>query len=256
LHLLLQHCKIYMTRFLFLLITFIFIGSITAQDTLPKFSAIKKKDGTAIISWINDFGIVKQITIQRSTDSLRRFVSIATDSAPMNRKGIFIDNKAKLVNYYYRIFIQLPEGKYLYTATQKVKRDWLLPKVVLPKVISNIYYDSIKGIFWDSTQLINDTVETGPKPFVPSDYIFTDKKGNVLITLPNAETRNFSIVFYNENDKQVLKIPKVKEGSLILERYNFYKSGWYYFELKDGNRLIEKHKFLLPPLIAPIGKQK
>ncbi len=245
-----------MIRFFIILFSVTIIGNTFAQDTLPKFTALKTKDGRSIISWINDYGIVKQITIQRSTDSLRGFASIATDSMPMNRKGVFIDNKSKLVNYYYRIFIQLPEGKYLYSVTKKVKRYWQLPKIVLPKSISELSFDSIRGFYNDSSKILIDTFTVDPKIFVASDYIFTDKKGNVLITLPNAENRNFSIVFYDENEKQVLKIPKVKESNLILERYNFYKSGWYYFELKDGNIVIEKHRFLLTPLVIPLGKQK
>jgi hypothetical protein len=251
----LQHCTNIMMRFLVIFISLFIVNNLIAQDTLPKFTAIKTKEGKSIISWINDFGIVKQITIQRSTDSLRRFASIATDSTPMNRKGYFVDNNAKLVNYYYRIFIQLPEGKYLYSETKKIKREWLMPKVVIPNNIRSIQYDSIKGFYIDSIYLKVDTVELGPKPYEASDYVFTDKKGNVLITLPNAESRNFSIIFYDEKEKKVLKIPNIKESNLILERYNFYKSGWYYFEIKDGETVIEKHKLLLPPLVTPVGKQ-
>jgi hypothetical protein len=241
-------------RILFVVISILFFGITNAQDTLPKFTAIKKKDGTAIISWINDYGIVKQITVQRSTDSVRRFASISTDSTPMNRRGYFVDKKAKMVDYYYRIFIQLPEGKYLYTVTQKVKREWLMPRIILPKNIRRgIVFDSIRGVYIDSLYNIVDTlvVSTGLKPFVASDYIFTDKKGNVLVILPNADTRNYSIQFFDENERQVLQVPNVKESNLILERYNFYKSGWYNFSIKDGERIIEQHKFYLPPLALP-----
>jgi hypothetical protein len=61
--------------------------------------------------------------------------------------------------------------------------------------------------------------------------------------LPNAETKQYRVVFYDENNKQVLSIPRVKESNLILEKYNFSHSGWYYYEIYDGNKLFEKHKF-------------
>jgi hypothetical protein len=85
-----------------------FLFSFT-QDTLPNFSVLKMKDGLSNVKWINDYGIVKQITIQRSTDSLKRFASIATIENAMAKKVVFIDKKSKGTNFFYRIFVQLPE---------------------------------------------------------------------------------------------------------------------------------------------------
>lgn len=210
-----------------------------AQDTLPNFSAIKKKDGTAFLTWVNDYGIVKQITIQRSTDSLRRFASIGTFPNAMAKKGMFIDAKTKLVDHYYRIFIQLPEGNYFYTPAQKVKR-----------------FDDISNTIIIDSSIINQDTSLKNKPivFVPSDYIFTDKKGNVIITLPNAETRFYKVVFLDANNKPFLTIPRVKESNLIMEKYNFYKSGWYYFEIYLEGKLMEKHQFQIPKETKALNK--
>ncbi len=239
-------------KILFLLIIIIAKSKqLFAQDTLPKYIGVKTQEGLANISWVNDYGIVKQITIQRSTDSLRHFASIYSDSTPMNRRGFYSDTKAKLLDYYYRIFIQLPEGKYLFTKTIKLKREWLLPRFKIPPSVEyalDSNWDKIR----DSLLKLTDSLEKLPKSFAQSDYIFTDKKGNVLVLLPNAENRNYSIQFFDENNRKVLTIPNVKESNLILERYNFYKSGWYFFKIMDGAKRFEEHKFYLPPLAVAI----
>jgi hypothetical protein len=202
-----------------------------AQDTLPNFSVVKNKEAFSIISWYNDYGIVKQITIQRSTDSLKRFASIATIPNAMTKKGVFLDKKSKFTNFYYRIYVQLPEGQFFYTKSARVGSK-------------ESKKDSLMQVLIDSTVVNIDTANNNkPKTFVPSDYIFTDKKGNIIITLPNAESKNYSITFYDEANNKVLQVPKVKESSLILEKYNFIRSGWYYFEIMEQGKLLERHKF-------------
>ncbi len=201
---------------------------IYAQDTLPNFSVIKMKDGLSNIKWINNYGIVKQITIQRSTDSLKRFASVVTIENAMSKKVLFIDKKSKGTNFYYRLFVQLPEGQFFYTKSQRFYFD-------------KIKMDSARG----EIDSVKNNTNTGvvSNVFVPSDYLFTDNKNNVILLLPNAETKKYRIVFYDENNKLVLTIPKVKESNLILEKYNFSHSGWYYYEIYEGDKLFEKHKF-------------
>ncbi len=255
-------------RIFFAIFLLFSVFTLSAQDTLPDFSAVKKKDGTVNISWINDYGIVKQLTIQRSTDSRRGFVSLNTDSTPMNRKGFFMDKKAKMADYYYRIFIQLPEGKYLYTPVQKAYKEGSYPtnKKQLKAYMKNInIVDSIQrwcfGSFinqYANNQNISENTQTqeNEKPWEPSDYIFTDKKGNILIALPYAESKNYSISFFDENNTKVLFIKRIQESNLILERYNFYKSGWYHYQILDDGKKFEAQKFYLPPLIVPATNLK
>ena len=49
-----------------------------AQETLPGFSASLKSNGKVLISWRNTYPAVNQISIQRSTDSLRNFTTLIT----------------------------------------------------------------------------------------------------------------------------------------------------------------------------------
>ena len=219
------------TLFFYTLI-FFFCSQLTAQDTLPKFVVLKQKDGLSLIKWVNDYGIVKQITIQRSTDSLQRFASIVTMPNAMSKRNEYIDKKSKGTNFYYKIFIQLPEGQYFYTPSYRANMG---VTIIMPKPFEST-----------STYTPNDTMAIAKiKTFIPSEYIFTDKKNNLLLALPNAETKNYKVIFYNENNEPILTIPKVKESNLIMEKYNFGQSGWYYFELYEGTTLIERHKFLI-----------
>ena len=54
-----------------LLIRLLLSTVLKAQDTLPRFSATARGPGKILISWHNNYPVVTQISIQRSTDSLR-----------------------------------------------------------------------------------------------------------------------------------------------------------------------------------------
>ena len=217
-------------------------STLQAQDTLPRFNTYKKLNGQVEISWINDYGVVKQITVQRSTDSLKRFASVYSSPNPMSKKGFYTDVKTIGYQYFYRVFVQLPEGKFFYTASQKA--------IFAPADSAGMSLDGTPfpyNIGDSGRKLKQPTTPIIPKPpvFVPSDYVFSDKKGNIIINLPDAENKKYSIIFKNELQREVLRISHVKESNLILERANFYKSGWYFFEIYEGSQLVERHKVLL-----------
>ncbi|MBL7728192.1 MAG: hypothetical protein JNM68_10915 [Dinghuibacter sp.] len=230
------------SRLLIPTISFLLSHTIQAQDTLPVFNAYRKANGQADILWLNDYGVVKQITVQRSSDSLKRFMSVYSSPNPMAKKGNFTDVKTNGYQYYYRIYIQLPEGKYFYTASQKA--------IPYPSDSMQAALNGTPGsinISDPGKKLKNPTTPIVPKPpvFMPSDYVFSDKKGNIIINLPDAENKKYSIVFRNDQQQEIMRISRVKESNLVLERANFYKSGWYYFEIYEGEQLFEKHKVLL-----------
>lgn len=222
----------------FFVLTMCSFNAAQAQDTLPRFNAYKRAGNQAEISWTNDYGVVKQITVQRSTDSLKRFASVFSSPNPMAKRGVYLDAKTNGYQYYYRVFVQLPDGVYFHTPSQKAVIDSSMIGLDGKPLPSNIKDD--KGL----KPPVNGLT---PKPlvFVPSDHVFSDKKGNIIINLPGAENKKYSIVFKDENEREVLRIKHVKESNLILERTNFYKSGWYFFEIYDGETLFEKHKVQL-----------
>ncbi len=108
-------------RFLFALILFsIFILPYAkAQDTLPGFTASLKSSGKVLISWRNGYPSVNQISIQRSTDSLRNFTTLLTVPDPQIPENGFVDSKPGSPKMYYRIFILFPNSKYMFTKSRR-----------------------------------------------------------------------------------------------------------------------------------------
>jgi hypothetical protein len=103
-----------------LLFIFLFFSAILrAQDTLPHFTATARGPGKILISWRNNYPIINQISIQRSTDSLKNFTTLLTVPDPTLPANGVVDNKAPHPNFYYRLFIVLDAGKYLFTPSQR-----------------------------------------------------------------------------------------------------------------------------------------
>ena len=71
--------------------------------------------GRILISWHNPYPVVTQISIQRSADSLRNFSTLLTVPDPTLPENGAVDSKAPHPNFYYRLFIVLESGKYLFS---------------------------------------------------------------------------------------------------------------------------------------------
>jgi hypothetical protein len=94
-----------------------------AQDTLPRFTAIARGPGKILISWHNKYPVVSQISIQRSTDSLRNFTTLITVPDPKLPENGAVDTKAPHPNFYYRLFIVLDNGNYLFTPSRRPRTN-------------------------------------------------------------------------------------------------------------------------------------
>jgi hypothetical protein len=90
-----------------------------AQDTLPGFTASLKSNGKVLISWRNGYPAINQISIQRSTDSLRNFTTLVTVPDPRIPENGFVDGKPGSSKMYYRIFILFPNSKYMFTKSRR-----------------------------------------------------------------------------------------------------------------------------------------
>ncbi len=102
-----------------LFISLLFTAILRAQDTLPHFSATARGPGKILISWHNHYPVVTQISIQRSSDSLKNFTTLLTVPDPTLPENGAVDNKAPHPNFYYRLFIVLESGKYLFTPSHR-----------------------------------------------------------------------------------------------------------------------------------------
>jgi hypothetical protein len=105
------------------LLSLMILRGVKAQDTLPGFSASLKPNGKVLISWRNSYPAINQISIQRSSDSLRNFTTLITVPDPKIPENGFVDSKATGTKMYYRIFILFPNSKYLFTSSRRARPE-------------------------------------------------------------------------------------------------------------------------------------
>ncbi len=284
-----------------------------AQDTLPRFSAAARGPGKILISWHNNYPVVTQISIQRSTDSLKNFTTLLTVPDPKLPANGAVD-KAPHPNFYYRLFVVLDNGKYLFTPSRRphsvtvetttaaapvtdtvdetlagAERNRVLvvspptnrtrtsinsPSTIhgRPEIsISNTVFvrkgDTLLGqLSGTAVQSFRDSILRRTKdtlvfidgdtmlikPFVAKEvyktsvYVFTGKLGNIHVALPEAAKRHYTVKFFDENNKLLFELAEIRDPILILDKTNFHHSGWFRFELYDGDQLKEKNKLFIP----------
>jgi len=226
------------------ILLFIFTStlSLKAQDTLPSFSVINRS-GKIILSWVNPFDSLVQISIQRSPDSLRGFKTIMTIPDASSVTNGYLDNKAPATKQFYRIYVQQQRGQFFFTSIKKPEIDSGKHNIYLPAGNTLTGSRNTNGNFKDSTRI------KPPDPkniFTPSFFIYTNNDGNVVIALPETKLKQYSIKFFRENGTALFDMEKINESVLTLDKSNFHHAGWYKFELYENSALKEKNKFYIP----------
>lgn len=225
--------------FCLLLVSFIYQFSFAQNDTLPKFTA-KKKAGVITVSWMNIFKNVSQINIQRSKDSNRNFSTVYSLPSPNSKTYSYVDKTAKNDSGYYRIFVLFEGSNYIFTKSKKATED--SGNIV---EINNINAATKTKVEIKKDEKITATSQPVKKAWEPSIYIFTGDDGNVVINLPDATNKKYSATISKEDGRPVFVMQKISEVYLTLDKATFLKSGWYYFELKEDGKVLERNKFLI-----------
>jgi hypothetical protein len=222
-------------KLVILQLSFLISASLYAQDTLPKFSARHIGNNRVIIGWVNPFTTISQISIQRSFDSLKNFKTILTVADPKALQNGFADTKAVNDHMFYRIFYAMEGGNFFFTESKKPVQD------TAAKSGSTIIGD--KRL--DTSGKKTETTVIKKPVFTPSFYVYTNKQGYVFINLPDAEYKKYNLKFFEEDNAFLFDIKTIKDRAITLDKSNFYKAGWYFFELYDDEKLVERHKFYL-----------
>lgn len=256
--------------YLFLLLLFVGIEG-KAQDSLPNFT-LKLINNKVSISWVNPFQHLVQLSIQRSYDSSKNYRTIFSTQSPELPQNGYID-KAYVpgLKAWYRIFYMKAGGEYTFTSIKSTginssnypsdldpnnlaklfkifKNNILLAELTLEQYWK--FRDSIT-IRTKDTLTINKSNEVFIKPFIvkpswkPSTYIYTDDKTNVIISMPDFNAHKYHISFLDSLGQRIFQIKQVRDSYLILDKINFMRTGWVFFELYDGESLIEKNKIQL-----------
>ena len=103
----------------FFICCLLLLTTLHAQDTLPRFSVTARGPGRILISWHNRYPGVAQINIQRSADSLKNFTTLLAVPQPRLPENGATDSKAPHPNFYYRLFIVLDNGQYIFTPSRR-----------------------------------------------------------------------------------------------------------------------------------------
>ena len=220
--------------------------NLSAQDTLPKFSLKNLGNNRIIISWTNNYQKVKQISIQRSADSLKNYKTILTVPDPMNKQNGYADTKAASDKMFYRLFIVLDGSMYTFSSAKRPIFDSAMAEAEKKRLVDPFSIEVNRpGKSMDSTLTTNGDTKKKSNIFVPSMYVYTSRDGNVHLNLPNAYSKKYSVKFYDENDNFLFEVNNLKYQTLIIDKTNFYHAGWFKFELFVDEKLKEKHKFYL-----------
>ena len=83
--------------------------------------------------------------------------------------------------------------------------------------------------------------------FQPSAFVYINPGGNLMLILPNPEKKHFSFLVYKEDGTLLFNMKNIKESKLLIDRSNFMSSGWFNYEIYDGQKPKEKNKFFIPP---------
>ena len=268
-----------MSRKLFILFLMVGMQNILAQktvgqNTLPSFSLVERS-GKVIIGWTNPNPELRQIIIQRSTDSSKGFRSIISMPDPTAFTNGYVDKPIDALIYYYRIFCTMPGGRYFFTEAKKPIKEIIkeTPKPVLQEVKAvqkneivaevqvqteiqprqmngeKVYVTNPSSKIDDPGKLekiIRKDSVLNQQIYEPSGFIYTNIEGNLIVVLPEPLKRHFSLYVYQEDGTPIFNMKNIKESKLLIDRSNFIHSGWFKYELFDGQKSKEKNKFFIP----------
>jgi hypothetical protein len=219
---------------------------LAAQDTLPKFSVKNVGNNRIIISWKNNYQVVKQISIQRSLDSLKNYKTILTVPDPKNKENGYVDTKAANDNMFYRLFIMLDGAMYIFSGAKRPAVDSLQIAADERKKLVDPFSLELNKPAKEIDSTLKSNGDTKKQNiFVASIYVYASRDGNVHLNLPDVSAKKYSVKFYDENDNFLFEIKSIKDQSLIIDKTNFYHAGWFKFELLEDEKLKEKHKFYI-----------
>ncbi len=261
-----------MSRYpIFTFILFVFfccskIDQLHAQDSLPVFD-LQERNGIVIIGWKNPYPELVQLVIQRSYDSVKGFKSIMSMPDPTSVSNGYVDKAINASNQYYRLFYVQPGGRYFFTASAKPKKN--TPQPIVEHMQKTNAFEKNKeeeqGMILSkrdqtsSLDIKRDKLSKVTAPttlesilpediFTPSALIYSNKEGDLIVALPETPLRKYVLKVYRENGLPVFTMKDIKEPQLLVDRSNFFHSGWFTYDLYEGTKLKEKNKFFIPPI--------
>ena len=190
-----------------------------------------------ILSWTSQYDGIKSISIQRSSDSIKNFVTIGVLATPKKGMQTYTDLRPLIGKNSYRLSILFAGDVVWFSNTYKVIMD------------SEVIAKSIEEVIKLDTTIAISTSVNHPLPAVtqPTDFYFTPSvriytnpySGHININLEDALSKKYSIRFFDPAKNEILRVSRIIKTKLILDKNNFNAKGTYSFQLFDGSMIDE-----------------
>jgi hypothetical protein len=212
-----------------------------------------------IISWTNTYPKVTQISIQRSTDSLRLFKTILTVPDPTVQQNGYLDAKGTNPKMFYRLFIVLDSGKYVFTRTMRPfydtartvadQRPEAMPennarqRVVIPENMAPTEAELLKEKIKEAIKKEEPKTVTAvekPKPAPePERFFIIKKRDTVIMQVSEKAFRKFrdSIVLKTKDTMTFKSLDTILIKPFIPKEV-YKPSRYIYTTERDGNVAI------------------
>lgn len=218
-----------------LLLTVFLPAIIIAQDTLPKFSAVLKSQNRIIISWANNYPVITQVSIQRSIDSLKNFKTILTVPDPSIPQNGFVDVKSPSPYVFYRLFIVLDNGQYLFSKSKRAAPDTAQTEAFNPDDNKRVLVsDSLAG---EEIKILKEKLQPADRP--KEEKFFIVKKSNILLSrMAEKDFKRFrdSIVYKTKDTLVFNAVDTILINPFIPKE--IYKISKFIYAEKYGNVMI------------------
>lgn len=204
----------------------------TAQDTLPNFKVRDIGNNRYVISWTNNYSYTAQITIQRSFDSLSGYKSILTVPDPSSKQNGFADSKAVNDHMFYRLYILLENGRYIFTAAKKPSKE---PVEIVPVKTSS--FSSPEAPRQKADSLLSTQKNAPSKPVAVNNIedVAAEKKVPLPIDqLKKAEPITIRLQNLRTGDSAKTPVAVTPQGEP-----NAYAPSLYVYTHPDGNIRIQ-----------------
>ena len=216
------------------LLPFLLLCSLAAraQDTLPKFSVTGQAGNRIIISWTNPYGQnIRQISIQRSFDSLKNFRTILTVPDATTPQNGYVDTKAVNDHMFYRLYLLVDSnGRYLFSRSKRPASSGTAASTGnLPEgqggLISLNKYPEITG----------GAKVSDPPRSITEQLIFVKKKDSLIGVIKGEYLKRFrDSINLRTKDTVLMK----STDTLLIRPFvarEVYRPSRFVFTEKDGN---------------------
>lgn len=220
---------------------FFFAVTLFSQETLPKFSVVKRGADRIIISWVNPYGKgIRQLSIQSSPDSLKNFKTIVTLPDPTVPQNGYVDSKPFNDHMFYRVYILLDSGKYVFSDAQK-------PSAYIAPPAAAVIKDTMTIVIEKNDPKASVVTGQGeykplpkPKPIVekiviPERMIYVKKRDSLMGQISEKMVKKFrDSVNLKTKDTFSFNTPDTIVIKTFVPR-EVYKPSKFVFTEKDGN---------------------